>query len=322
MRLISTLIAAALAAPLVGCQPPPPAPEGLGDSTSYLVREFFSDDAMFQAGIQGFMNWFNTEGYDLVGKSPTDPDSENETEAFTVPVLEQEDVDYIPLHHDPPRDISAAAGVVSLAEMGCDVATSEDYLLRVDQDVVFDEDWESYERTFHGDRAVFQQALIDGEFDAVPEAQDALADDWDPTPFQRTILLSENQANPISVLGADMPPYPLYLHTRHGVYDIDGEGDMRKAFAIITYMLDTVSGPDGQNFLHQSYSVEINVEMPPEGDLGERTLRMLAVWAEPEGSGLSPDSPMVLNYAVNKSLKSSERMSAICAGDIEIPAEP
>ena len=42
---------------------------------------------------------------------------------------------------------------------------------------------------------------------------------------------------------------------------------------------------------------------------------MLAVWAEPVGAGLSPDDPLVLNFAVNKSLTSSNRLSAICAGE-------
>ena len=50
----------------------------------------------------------------------------------------------------------------------------------------------------------------------------------------------------------------------------------------------------------------------------DKTLRMLAVWAEPYGAGLEPDDPLVLNYAVNKSLGASERLSKICSGEEEI----
>ena len=45
---------------------------------------------------------------------------------------------------------------------------------------------------------------------------------------------------------------------------------------------------------------------------------MLAVWAEPRGGGIEPDSAIALNFAVNKSLASSERMSGICSGEIEL----
>ena len=51
---------------------------------------------------------------------------------------------------------------------------------------------------------------------------------------------------------------------------------------------------------------------------GDRTLRMLAVWAEPYSSVDLGDA-VVLTYAVNKSLDSSNRLSEICAGDVTLP---
>ena len=64
---------------LVGCQPPPPAPEGLDASTSYLVTNFYADDATFQAGVQGFMNWFQEEGFELMDLENT---ADRNTRAF------------------------------------------------------------------------------------------------------------------------------------------------------------------------------------------------------------------------------------------------
>jgi hypothetical protein len=111
-----------------------------------------------------------------------------------------------------------------------------------------------------------------------------------------------------------MGEYEMHLDFRHGVYDIDGEPT--PAFAIITFIREGVSGPEKKNHLHQSYSIEINVTQS-----NGTTLRMLAVWAEPEGPGISPDGALVLNYAVNKSKKSSERMSGLCDGSLELPPE-
>ena len=53
----------------------------------------------------------------------------------------------------------------------------------------------------------------------------------------------------------------------------------------------------------------------------DKTLRMLAVWAEPKGGGIEPDSAFALTFAVNKSLAASERLSAVCAGEEEVPPE-
>jgi hypothetical protein len=229
--------------------------------------------------------------------------------------LTDDDLSQLPLVHG--RDVSLAAGVVSLADMNCPVPESEDYLLRVDQEVVFPDDWETYERSFTNSRADFQAATISGEFVAVDEELGVFESGFDGDPWSSTLLLTENTPDPQPLFGglADIGEYTLYLDLRHGDYLINDE--LLRILTIVTYIPDSVSGPQGENHLHQSYSIDVNVQWE-----GDRTLRMFAVWAEPEGAGLDPDDPIVLNYAVDKSVKSSERLTAVCAGDVEIPDEP
>ena len=128
------------------------------------------------------------------------------------------------------------------------------------------------------------------------------------------MMFTLNQADPTPLLGVDLPPYDLYLDFRHGNFEIADE--IISVSAIITYMKAGAYDEDGENGLAQSYSVELNIARP-----NNKTLRALAVWAEPVSNILEPDSPVSLNYAVNKSLASSERISAICGGEEEIPAE-
>ncbi len=47
---------------LTGCKAPPEAPEGLDESTRYMVRNFYTGDATFEAGIHGFVDWFGDTG--------------------------------------------------------------------------------------------------------------------------------------------------------------------------------------------------------------------------------------------------------------------
>ncbi len=304
----------AIATAASACKPPPPAPEGLDDSTSYLVREFWADDALFQAGIQGFMNWFEEEGKDLVGVGAT---TEN-TEAFTIGALSDDDIQYLPLdeqvitswdkgepvHED--RDISLAAGVVSLAEMDCTIEETLGLLARPDQDTMFPKDWEGYEREYVTERATYEAAMNSRDFTPIPQRVDPFADGFDFEAYDSTLLFTDNQADPTNVLVANLPAYPLDLDFRQGEYLV-GE-DTLGAFAIITYQPAAVWGPSQANGLIQTYSMEINVERP-----SGKTLRMLAVWSQPIGSGIEPDDPLALNYAVNKSLNSSNGLSELCA---------
>ena len=125
-----------------GCKPPPPAPEGLDASSAYLIREFHAADDVFDAGLQGFMEWFDDEGFELVGERATS----DTTDAFTVGDLSDTDISYLPVVSG--RDIEAAAGIVSLSDMDCEVAQSEALLVRPDQFNVFADDWDAYDRTF------------------------------------------------------------------------------------------------------------------------------------------------------------------------------
>jgi hypothetical protein len=315
MHRVAALIAALVLLPqaLIACRPaPPPAPEGLDASSAYMIKNFYADDLTFTAGLTGFINWYEDEGYELIDLEAT---VDNVSESFSVGRLTDDDLSQLPLVHG--RDVSLAAGVVSLADMNCPVPESEDYLLRVDQEVVFPDDWETYERSFTNSRADFQAATISGEFVAVDEELGVFESGFDGDPWSSTLLLTENTPDPQPLFGglADIGEYTLYLDLRHGDYLINDE--LLRILTIVTYIPDSVSGPQGENHLHQSYSIDVNVQWE-----GDRTLRMFAVWAEPEGAGLDPDDPIVLNYAVDKSVKSSERLTAVCAGDVEIPDEP
>lgn len=311
------MLTLALTGTLLGCKPPPPAPEGLDASTSYMVENFYESDPLFQAGVQGFLGWYAEEGYLLVGEEAT----LSTTDSFTVGQLSPTNVANLPLSAEillngeedtwGPRDLNRARGVVSLAEMDCDWIETEAYLIRPDQDAVFNGDWEGYEREYLTDKDAFQGASSAEEFDPIEAAIDPFAEGFDASLYERSILFTKNQADPDKVLTADMEPYELRLDLRHGIYDIDGE-DVG-AMAILTFNTDAVWDEEGKNGLIQSFSIELNVQQE-----NDKTLRMLAVWAEPYGAGLEPEDPIVLNYAVNKSLGASERLSKICSGEEEI----
>jgi hypothetical protein len=297
----------------IACKPPPDAPQGLDDSTAFMMREFYKDDASFQAGVQGFMQWYEDEGYLLVGESATT----SNTDSFSVGELSVDDVAHLPLSEEilldsstdtwGPRDLSNSKGVVSLAMMDCTWEESEQYLLRPDQDSVFIDDWESYDRTYTTSHDAYEAATISGEFEEVTEETDVFAADFDGTLVDSTQLLTTNQVDPTAVLFVDLGVYEMNLDFRHGQYEVGD--DTIGLFAITSYQKDAVWDEAGENGLIQTYSVEINAQQ------GDQTLRMLAVWAEPVGAGLSPDDPLVLNFAVNKSLDSSNRLSAVCAGE-------
>jgi hypothetical protein len=318
-----------LAAPLaVACKPaPPPAPEGLDESTSYMIREFYNDDAYFQAGVQGFMNWYFEEGYLLVGVSAT----EENNDSFTISDLSEDDIAGFPLQEvEGGRDLRCAKGVVSLAEMSCTWQKSEEYLARTDQDTVFPDNWEGYARTYRTDRDAYEGATVSGEYEAIGEAiENPFEDGFDGAAIDSTIMFTTNIVDPAPVLGVDVPEYEMYLDFRHGLYEItnqDGEPESVSAFAILTFITDDAYGATGENGIKQSYSIEINVQRPDD-----KTLRMFAAWAEPVSAILGTceaDDPewepsaLVLNYAVNTSLGASQRLSDVCAGVETIPAEP
>jgi hypothetical protein len=317
---VSMRLAISLVILAAGCSRPPPAPEGLDASSNYLIENFYSSDAMFQAGVQGFVDWYADAGSELVGEEAT----LDSVDAYTVGDLTEATIAHLPVDDeiltDPdeetfePRDLTRAKGVVSLDEMSCAWTEAEALLVRQDQDVIFEDDFEGYERTYLSSRATFEGGAAALEFDAIDEELLPFGADFDRDAVGRSLLMTENMVDPSAVLTANMDPYPMNLDLRHGLFEIDGEE--LGVLAIITYNIGAAWGSGGKNALLQGFSVEINVERP-EG----RTLRMLAVWSEPLGGGIDPDSAIALNFAVNKSLKASERLSAVCAGDEVVAAE-
>lgn len=307
---------------LTGCKSPPPAPQGLDDASRYLVREFYADDATFQAGVDGLMQWFDDEGAELVGiDASTDgsADGTKPVDAFTVADLTASDVAALPIATEldagpdaegttTTRDLSAAAGVVSVAEMDCVWTDAEALLVRPDQDAVFDGDWEGYERTYVTSRTTFEAATAAGAFTEVPDRLDPFAADFDTAAYAATLLFTDNDVDPTPVLGVDIPAYPMKLDLRHGIYALS-DGSEVGVLAILTYNIDAAWADSGESGLRQSFSIEVNAERA-----GGKTLRTLAVWAEPVSSLIEPDSAMALTFAVNKSLDSSNRISDVCSG--------
>lgn len=304
----------------LGCTPPPEAPEGLDDSTNYLMEKFYSSDAEFEAGIQGFINWYDTEGAGM-----TNEDATLETvDAYTVGDLTEAAISHLPIDDEilidakegtiEPRDLSKAKGVVSLAEMACAWSTAEALLVRPDQHEVFNKDFEDYERTYLSSRPVFEEATEALVFDQIEDALTPFDDAFSRDDVARSLLMTENNLDPSAVFGTNLEPYPMNLDLRHGLFTINEEevGVM----AIITYSISAAWGKHESNALLQSFSIEVIIERATE-----QSLRMLAVWSQPKGGGLEPDSPLALNVAVNKALASSQRISDICEGKIDIVSE-
>ncbi len=295
---------------LAACQPPPPAPEGLDESSRYLVREFYSDDATFQAGLQGYLAWFRDDGAELL-------DVENTVDnigEFQLQNLADTDVAHLPLTGG--NDVGLAAGVVSLAVMNCPIRESERLLMRRDQHNLFD-DFEDYERTYLTSRDDYLAGWDDG-FAAVNQPLDPFADGFDGAPYASSILQTDSMIDPAYEFPVgNFPPYPMHLDFRHGVFDIDGEAT--EIFTILTFIEEGTVNEGGTVTLDQSFSMEVNAVW----DDGS-TLRTLAVWIEGRDSGgaLDPDDPIVLNSALNKSKQASQRMTEICEGTFAIPDEP
>lgn len=302
---------------LTACEPPPDAPQGLDDASSFVIREFYSSDAEFEAGLQGFMNWFYDEGEALVGLRPSDLDDKEPEEAndsFSVGALTASDVGHLPENPDG-NGFDKAGGVVSLAEMSCPWQVAEDFLIREDQDQIFDA-FETYERTYVNSIDDFNAASDTGEFTAITDTLDVFGAGFDPNEWSSSILFTQNQADPDTFLGQNIEPYPLFLDVRHGIFNLTdqntGETTPTGVFAILTYITEMATNAAGDSGLIQSYSIEINVQRP-----GDKTLRMLAVWAEPMvgGDPVWPGEPLYnasLRTSVSTSLDQSNQLDEKC----------
>jgi hypothetical protein len=288
---------------LTGCKAPPPAPEGLDDSVQFILQEFYADDLTVGAGLTGLVDWIESEGEELLGK---DADLES-AGAFSLANLAASDVSHLDMTWDgvEPAD---ARGVVALAEMNCNWTVAEDLLIRPDQDVVFEGDFDSYDRSFIGDKATYLAASSDEKFDSVKDLYDPTSAEFDANDYADTLLITENEVQSTE-LGVTIP-FDLHLHFRHGIFEIQGEE--APASMIIGFVPEPASAEGGKNSMIQNYSVEVNL------DRGDKTLRVFANWTQIESPFVDTESPLVAVSAVNKAQKSAQRLSEICAGEIEL----
>ena len=300
-----TLFGCGLALLSIGCKPPPPAPEGLQSSLTYLFREFYSDDAMVGAGLTGFMDWYDADGDELLGES-ADMDNVGE---FTLDYLTEEDVALLPIEGDV--ELTYAPGVVALSEMSCDWTEVESYLVRTDQDLVFGE-FDSYERTYVSSRDTYEVATASEDFAPVDEAlSEPYSSGFELGELDSTFLFTDNQAVSTEV-GVTLG-FQLLLNMRHGVYEIQGEEV--EAFMILTWMPQRAETETGGNSMEQSYSLELDIARP-----NGKTLRLMASWLQIEGI-FDHDSDTVKVVGVNKNLDSSARLVEICEGSVELDPE-
>lgn len=309
---------AALLLTLTACVAPPEAPQGLDASARYMMRNFYQDDAVFGAGVQGYLNWFEDGGgKELVGVAPS---LETVETSFTVSSLTAEDVEALPLDAeillDPgaagseddvvgPRDLSKAVGVIAVDDIPCSWQQVEAVLLGPNAAEVF-KTYEAYERTYLSSESAFFAASTDGAFDPIPEAFDPHADGFDDTPYARSVLFTNNLVDPApQPIVGNLPPFALSVEARHGSYLIDDAPVGLSA--VISYAPSAMWEESGGDGMRQTFAVELLAELA-----SDRTLRMLAVWSEPEILGIDPSTPIALVTAVNQARNSSEDMKAAC----------
>jgi len=295
---VPTLFVAAL---LAGCTAPPDAPEGLDDSVKHLYRGVYGSAEEVGAGLTGLMNWFDKDGGELLDAT-ADLDSVG---AFSLSALGPQDVAHVALEDDP--DPGLASGVVSLAEMRCSWDEAERWLVRRDQDVVFEGDFDSYSRTYDTSRATFEDASDNETFAPIEET----LTDATLTDSPSTILLTTNDAASTEI-GVTIP-FELALHFRHGIWEVQGEEVA--GMMILGYFPRRAESDGGANAIEQNYSIDINLARGKG-----KTLRVFGNWTELT-SLFDSDSAVVLTTAVNKAQASAERLSQICAGDVTVGKE-
>ena len=290
---------------LIGCQAPPPAPEGLDNSVRYLLNEFYADDLTFGAGLTGLMNWVDDEGNALL---ELNPNVGNVAEFRLETRLAAEDTRHMPVTHG--RSPADAPGVVGLAEIGCDWAEGEALHTRGDQDVVFDGEWTSYDRTYASPRADYDAARVADDFPGLTAEIDPTTADWASAELAPLFLKTRNALGTSST-GVDFD-YTLDLHFRHGRFDVQDEPT--EAMVILTWMSEAVDSTNSDNQLFQVYSVDMIVSQG-----AGQGMRLVANYTEV--GPLDSDNELVQALGVNRILNFAERLNGICTGEAEVPAE-
>lgn len=282
----------------MACHRPDPAPEGLDASARFLLREFHSDDETVASGLTGLLQWFDAEGNALVGQTAT----EETVDGFTLVDLDPADVADLPLEDDG-RDLANANGAIGLATIACTPAAAESWLVRSDQVAVFDGDFDAYVRDYVSDRATFEGAT--------PEPVEATIDAANADDRPDALLRTNNDVT-ISALSTTVS-YGQVREFRHGTFDADGES--LPALLALTYV-PQASGDESNTVLRQNYGLELVLD---RGDA--ESLRIFAVWSHIDSPLIGVDSPIWQTNTVNQTVKSAQRMSDLCTGDAEIPAE-
>ncbi|MBJ94629.1 MAG: hypothetical protein CMP23_09155 [Rickettsiales bacterium] len=294
---------------VAACQPPPPAPEGLEEASRYMIREFYKDDAVVGAGLTGLLNWYDESGYELVNQGAT---AEDGGEAFQLEDITAADITSMP-SFDDGRDLSKANGIVAISDMDCSWQEAESYLVRSDQDVVFEE-FNAYQRSFLSSRELFEAATESLSFPNIATELAGLATGEVAITDEQSggIMLTSNEVSSTD-LGVTLD-YSLVLHFRHGLYQVQDQ--QLPVMMILSWLPSPVDSSSGSpTRFEQSYSIEVNY------GLGDRTLRIFAVWTYVDSSFLGEDSSLWSIGAVNKSRDAAQRLSDICAGEIAVPAE-
>ena len=286
--------------PLVGCPAPPPAPEGLDNSMRYIMNEFYADDLTFGAGLTGLLNWVDDEGNSLLN---VDPNVGNVAEFRLEQRLTVDDTDHMPTTHG--RDPGDAPGVVGLAEIECDWSEGEAMHVRPDQDVVFEGDWTSYDRTYLSPRAPYDAAREADDYPAVRDAVDPTTADWSSDALAPVFLRTSNALGTSST-GVD------FDYSRHGIFDVQGEPT--PGMVILTWMAESVDSVNSENQLFQVYSVDMII-----GQGEGRSLRIVANYTEV--GPLASDNELVQALGVNRILNFAEHLTNICTGVRELPPE-
>ncbi len=286
-----------------GCTPPPPAPEGLNNAVRFMLREFYEDDATIGAGLTGLKNWYDSEGYSLLGEGANANDG---PDAFQLEDIDTDDIDMLHIPDDG-RDLDAVSGVVSLSDMACNWQEAEALLVRPDQDVVFAGDFDSYDRSYISSRSDYEAATESEVFPSVvAPLPDLFESGADLGGLTGAILVTESDVQ--STEFTFTLNYQLKLHFRHGNYTVQEE--QVPVFIILAVLPEPAA--DGPRHFSQSYSVEVNY------GLGDRTLRIFGVWSQVYSDDIPLDEDLLDITAVNKSQNAAARLSGICDGSIPI----
>jgi len=286
---------------------PPEAPEGLDGAASHVFREFYEDHTTVELGLQGFMDWYDSAGYELVDQ---EADAEK-LDAFSLASLTANDIAGLPLVGEE-RDVAAARGVVALARMNCSWQEAEALLVRSDQHKIFPSAFQDYEREFLSSREAFETARDDGSFGIVDAPLRGEDGELTAGAYEDAFLSVHNHVVG-KELGIEMP-FELAYFVRHGVYELSGE--QVPVMTLQTYIPERAVGTGGKNSIEQNYSVELIVGLDDS-----TSLRMYANWVEIGSNILGSDSPLVAISAVNKAQATARELSDVCEGKTVLEAE-